>query len=123
MTWQGVFPKKLAGGHTIVGCDVASCALVADFLEEFFHEDHGYNISHLVRDAGGRVTASSTAIQYRVNSVALRAVGVRPLYNFEGTPAETNGETGVSENIAYLTFMRSIYFPSIVYSCKVMWFC
>lgn len=45
---QGVYPKKLAGGHTIVGCDVASCALVAGFLEEFFHEDHGYNIMHLV---------------------------------------------------------------------------
>eukprot|EP00752_Nemacystus_decipiens_P006321 g5698.t1 len=46
--YTGVYPKKLAGGHTIVGCDVASCALVASFLEEFFHEDHGYNIMHLV---------------------------------------------------------------------------
>eukprot|EP00903_Cladosiphon_okamuranus_P017959 g16523.t1 len=46
--YTGVYPKKLAGGHTIVGCDVASCALVTGFLEEFFHEDHGYNIMHLV---------------------------------------------------------------------------
>ncbi|CAM9505092.1 unnamed protein product, partial [Ectocarpus fasciculatus] len=46
--YTGSYPKKLAGGHTIVGCDVASCGLVGGFLEEFFHEDHGYNIMHLV---------------------------------------------------------------------------
>lgn len=45
---QGNYPKKLTGGHTIVGCDVATCGLVAAFLEEFFHEDHGYNVMHLV---------------------------------------------------------------------------
>ena len=45
---QGHYPKKLTGGHAIVGCDVATCGLVAAFLEEFFHEDHGYNIMHLV---------------------------------------------------------------------------
>ncbi|CAM9455333.1 unnamed protein product [Ectocarpus sp. 12 AP-2014] len=46
--YTGSYPKKLAGGHTIVGCDIASCGLTSGFLEEFFHEDHGYNIMHLV---------------------------------------------------------------------------
>ncbi|CBN74862.1 cation chanel protein, possibly calcium-activated BK potassium channel, alpha subunit [Ectocarpus siliculosus] len=46
--YTGSYPKKLAGGHTIVGCDIASCGLAGGFLEEFFHEDHGYNIMHLV---------------------------------------------------------------------------
>lgn len=54
---QGHYPKKLCGGHIIVGCDVASCGLVAAFLEEFFHEDHGYNATHAV-GGGGRVAAS-----------------------------------------------------------------
>lgn len=31
-----------------MGCDVSSCGLVAAFLEEFFHEDHGYNAMHVV---------------------------------------------------------------------------
>lgn len=31
-----------------MGCDVSSCSLVAAFLEEFFHEDHGYNAMHVV---------------------------------------------------------------------------
>ncbi|CAM9647012.1 unnamed protein product [Ectocarpus sp. 4 AP-2014] len=46
--YTGSYPKKLAGGHTIVGCDIASWGLAGGFLEEFFHEDHGYNIMHLV---------------------------------------------------------------------------
>lgn len=45
---QGHYPKKLSGGHIIVGCDVSSYGLVAAFLEEFFHEDHGYNAMHVV---------------------------------------------------------------------------
>lgn len=51
---QGFYPKKLTGGHIIVGCDVATCGLVAAFLEEFFHEDHGYNGMHMVRSSQGR---------------------------------------------------------------------
>lgn len=49
MSPQGPYPKNLAHGHTIVGCDISACGLVAAFLEEFFHEDHGYNITHMVR--------------------------------------------------------------------------
>eukprot|EP00904_Undaria_pinnatifida_P008766 jgi/Undpi1/5019/HiC_scaffold_19.g08371.m1 len=46
--YTGHYPKNLAKGHTIVGCDVTTCGLVAAFLEEFFHGDHGYNITHMV---------------------------------------------------------------------------
>ncbi|CAM9360166.1 unnamed protein product, partial [Choristocarpus tenellus] len=46
--YTGSLPKHLVGDHVIVGCDSSSCNLVAAFLEEFFHEDHGYNSKHLV---------------------------------------------------------------------------